>query len=481
MNSMKVVSVSARSALVVGFLASVAIALTPTVSSAATGYVPGFGTGPGYCAAAASGGYRLGPQVNNVYACGPVPIAHYDSGPAIPTFWPVSGQAGGFQCTELAQRYLYTMTHGDLDNFTGEAGNPWNGLAGEGFALAASQKYGFALKKSTSGQVPQVGDIISEAYSQANRYANVGDVGIVTSVTSTTITIMAENNNSAGINHITMNSPTNWVINAGTPYKYTYFEWVHLQQGWNGVGSAQFLGNFLGAGQRIYPNQYLESGNGLAVLQLQPDGNLVEYAMNGQVMWQSGTAGQAIAYGILQGDGNFVLYRTNGTAAFNTRTGGTPSRQLVLQNDGNLVLYETIQGNQEVAWATNHLIPGNPASLQSLGTDRLYAGHFIYPGQFIQSGDRRYVLLLQGDGNLVLYGPGYHVLWNAGTGGQAIRYGVMQGDGNFVLYRTDGSPAFNTRTGSTAANRLVMQGDGNLVLYDAAGKYYWASWTGGKI
>jgi hypothetical protein len=147
-------------------------------------------------------------------------------------FWPVSGSGGGFQCTELAQRYLYDETGGDLASSSGEAGNPWGGLSGEGFAAAASQKYGFVLHNSTSGQVPVIGDIISEAHGQApttaGRYYNVGDVGIVTSVTSNAITIIAQNNNAQGTNTITMNSPTNWVINKGSAYQYTYFEWIDV-------------------------------------------------------------------------------------------------------------------------------------------------------------------------------------------------------------------------------------------------------------
>ncbi len=215
---------------VAGFIAaSIPIGLGATPPAGAASYVPGLGTTPGYCASAdPNGGKPLGPNLNNVYACGPVPInsVPYDSGPYIPTFWPLSGSSGGFQCTELAQRYLYVVTQGDLAKFTGENGNPWGGLSGEGFAAAVSQKYGLPLMNSTSGAIPHVGDIISEAYSQSNRYRNVGDVGVVTGVTSTTISIMAENNNAQGTNTIYMNSPTNWVINPRSNYQYSYFEWV---------------------------------------------------------------------------------------------------------------------------------------------------------------------------------------------------------------------------------------------------------------
>src|SRR5580658_1486113 len=52
-------------------------------------------TGSTYCGAATSGGFALGPSVNNVYACGPLPLDNGDAGPYIPTFWPVKGGSNG--------------------------------------------------------------------------------------------------------------------------------------------------------------------------------------------------------------------------------------------------------------------------------------------------------------------------------------------------------------------------------------------------
>ncbi len=161
-------------------------------------------------------------SINDVYPCGPLPIetgAGCDCGPAIPTFWPKSGSSGGFQCTEFAQRYLYTETNGDL--------NPFSNLSGEEFASVVSRNFGFTLTDSTSGTVPQVGDIISEAHSQSDPTYNVGDVAVVWAVSSSTITIIGENDTSSGYNYITMNSPTNWIINKNSQYQYTYFQWIN--------------------------------------------------------------------------------------------------------------------------------------------------------------------------------------------------------------------------------------------------------------
>src|SRR5260370_7290802 len=55
---------------------------------------------------------------------------------------------------------------------------------------------------------------------------------------------------------------------------------------------------------------------------------------------------------------------------------------------------------------------------------------------------------------------------------------VMQGDGNLVLYIVDtGFALWSTNTSGTPVTHAILQTDGNFVCYDAAGKAYWASNT----
>ena len=65
--------------------------------------------------------------------------------------------------------------------------------------------------------------------------------------------------------------------------------------------------------------------------------------------------------------------------------------------------------------------------------------------QSIYSPDGQYQLIMQGDGNLVEYGPGGQVIWDAATNGNPGAYAIMQGDGNLVVYspagRRCGTPA----------------------------------------
>ncbi|XP_066510859.1 B-type lectin plumieribetin-like [Hoplias malabaricus] len=50
---------------------------------------------------------------------------------------------------------------------------------------------------------------------------------------------------------------------------------------------------------------------------------------------------------------------------------------------------------------------------------------------------------------------------------------IFQDDSNFVVYTW--KPIWASNTDGKPGNRLVMQGDGNLVIYDNSGHPLWAS------
>ena len=59
---------------------------------------------------------------------------------------------------------------------------------------------------------------------------------------------------------------------------------------------------------------------------------------------------------------------------------------------------------------------------------------------------------------------------------------VMQTDGNLVIYTSGGKPVWASNTNGTGNNNtLVMQTDGNLVIYTSGGKPVWASNTAGTV
>ncbi|MFV0457995.1 MAG: hypothetical protein ACK5MT_04370 [Actinomycetales bacterium] len=167
-------------------------------------------------------------------------------------------------------------------------------------------------------------------------------------------------------------------------------------------------------------------------------------------------------------------FRITGDAGFVERdannrvlfTRGVGQTRLVMQTDGNLVLYDA----SGALW---------------------WSGTWGNPGAFV---------ILQDDANLVLYRANGTPLWFNGavddrlepiptisqtarmTGGQQltsldrrVRL-VMQSDGNFVAYAPRGA-IWSSRTWGNPGAWLQMQNDGNLVLYSSSGQALWATNT----
>lgn len=101
----------------------------------------------------------------------------------------------------------------------------------------------------------------------------------------------------------------------------------------------------------------------------------------------------------------------------------------------------------------------------------------LLEGESIYSSNKMYFLTLQTDGNLVLYTVATgKAKWAAGTynkGTVGSRQLVMQGDGNTVLYNVN-QAIWNTGKNSTDAPfSFVIQNDGNGVVYGRSGRVLW--------
>ena len=90
------------------------------------------------------------------------------------------------------------------------------------------------------------------------------------------------------------------------------------------------------------------------------------------------------------------------------------------------------------------------------------------------SANGTYQLIMQGDGNLVIYNPG--AIWSTKTNGHAGAYLVPQTDGNLVIYDSSGA-IWASGTNGNPGDFVVMQSDGNFVIYSSSGKALWASGT----
>ena len=99
-------------------------------------------------------------------------------------------------------------------------------------------------------------------------------------------------------------------------------------------------------------------------------------------------------------------------------------------------------------------------------------------GSKLMSSNGDYTLIMQTDGNLVIYCRG-NPTWGSGTTGKTIRGGLyFQSDCNLVLYDPSGA-VWQSGTQGDGATKMIMQDDGNFVLYNN-GNPVWATGTTGK-
>src|SRR5512135_3243575 len=82
----------------------------------------------------------------------------------------------------------------------------------------------------------------------------------------------------------------------------------------------------------------------------------------------------------------------------------------------------------------------------STTTDKLNPGAELRRGDYLTSAGGGYRLILQRDGNLVLYDRRNRALWSSDTQGMPVEKCTMQGDGNLVLYLQDGQPVWASNT-----------------------------------
>ena len=103
--------------------------------------------------------------------------------------------------------------------------------------------------------------------------------------------------------------------------------------------------------------------------------------------------------------------------------------------------------------------------MASKGTT-LTTNQFLMKEDYLISGDGRHQLILQGDGNLVLYRLSDHkAIWASGTNGQAASKAIMQQDGNFVIYGFPNA-IWASGTNGKPNSFLVVQKNGNVVIYE---------------
>lgn len=95
----------------------------------------------------------------------------------------------------------------------------------------------------------------------------------------------------------------------------------------------------------------------------------------------------------------------------------------------------------------------------------LASGGVLTANQMVVSCDGRFTLVMQGDGNLVLYQQGRGALWNSRTNGSGAKAAILRTDGNLTLYADNWRLVWQSYTANRPGATLAVQNDGNVVLY----------------
>ncbi len=88
---------------------------------------------------------------------------------------------------------------------------------------------------------------------------------------------------------------------------------------------------------------------------------------------------------------------------------------------------------------------------------------FIY--DYLISSNRMYKLVLQEDGNLVIYDIKGEVVWGSNTANGLIKKCIFQEDANLVLYDNNNVPYWASHTISDKQSRVILEDDGKLTIY----------------
>lgn len=225
----------------------------------------------------------------------------------------------------------------------------------------------------------------------------------------------------------------------------------------------------LAPGEELAIGNYLLSPEKQSVLTLQGDGNLVLYS-GFKPRWSTNSHGSTATRLVMQEDGNLVLYKQDGSPLWASGTQGNTGASMYLQIDGNIVVYSS---TGTPLWDAGFI--GRPDYLGRVSQELPISD--FYPGQTLQTTDRKYKFILQQDGNLVLYSQNKPV-WASTTAGTEVSHAAMQPDGNLVLYSESGTPLWHSGTFGRGSSRVAIQPDGNLVIYNNDGPTWFSNTQG---
>ena len=127
-----------------------------------------------------------------------------------------------------------------------------------------------------------------------------------------------------------------------------------------------------------------------------------------ELVWSTPTNYAATQF-VNQTDGNLVLYDSNWNALWASGSDGKGPGDLYVQTDGNVVLRDP--NTHSPIWHT-----GTAKRDEQLSANRYIApSGQLFPGQSLSTPDRKYRMVMQTDGNLVIYKAPWRAIWASNT------------------------------------------------------------------
>jgi RHS repeat-associated protein len=176
------------------------------------------------------------------------------------------------------------------------------------------------------------------------------------------------------------------------------------------------IGTYLVAGEILPSGKCIVSPHGQYFLLMNTDGNFFIYDWaHGTGTWGPGTQGHPGAYAIFQTDGNLVVYDVNGTALWSSGTSGTYAERLDLNDDGRIIIWKSAWNSGTSNGQFNGATYTHPSCDVGIGTGTTGV---LGSGQCFVSPNGHFELLMQTDGNMVIYDRSVTpnaAIWSTGT------------------------------------------------------------------
>lgn len=232
------------------------------------------------------------------------------------------------------------------------------------------------------------------------------------------------------------------------------------------------LGDRLKRGERLESADSIESPNGQFRLVMQPDGDLVQvFDFDGRqrIHWSTETGDGWPAFARVhrdRGDLEVISMEVPVWSSQDDMPHG-PADQLVIQDDGNLVLYVGVDaepwvGPQPSQWA------------HGIALNAIVVGERLRPTWQLTASDWACRMVMQDDGNLVIYDRDDGVLWATGTDGNPGAELRFQDDGNVVIYGQGGDALWATGTDGEPVTRFGLDGACRATAWSDAGPVWLA-------